>query len=204
MYSISHFYLSSLTLLLLVGVATGCTDSTRGGGELPPMMPIPPAMPDASPMEPDASIPDTPDATTPTPEPPPVSTEATLAGWITRSAAPRAGGRGSVYVALFDRDPVLMRDSAMRVAETVIDDADFSSNSARYEYQVSGIPPRPEPYFIIAFLDDNGTVDPSTPSLAGPDRGDLVSLEGLSSPQVTIATPDRMSMDLDLNFSLPF
>ena len=168
------------------------------------MMTPPPAMPDASPMPPPSPGPGTPDASSPMPEPPPTSTDATLAGSITRSTAPRAGGRGSVYVALFDRDPVLMRDSAMRVAETIIEGADFSNSTARYEYEVSGIPPRPEPYFVIAFLDDNGTVDPSTPALAGPDRGDLVSLEGLSSPQVTIATPDRMSMDLDLNFSLPF
>jgi len=97
-----------------------------------------------------------------------------------------------------------MRDSASRVAESILEATDFSTEGARYEYNIEGIPPRAEPYFVIAFLDDNGTVDTSTPSLAGPDRGDLVSLDGFSSPQVTLSSPEVIMLDLDLNFSLPF
>ncbi len=96
-----------------------------------------------------------------------------------------------------------MRDSARRVAESIQESTDFSGDDARYEYTIEGIPPRAEPYFVIAFLDDNGTVDPSTPASAGPDRGDLVSLDGFSSPQVTLASPEAVTLDLDLNFSLP-
>ena len=66
----------------------------------------------------------------------------------------------------------------------------------------TGIPARSAPYYVVAFLDDNATV--TDPTMAAPDRGDLVSLEGFSAPQVTVATDARVTLDLDLNQNLPF
>ncbi|UJR81559.1 hypothetical protein [Sandaracinus amylolyticus] len=130
--------------------------------------------------------------------------EGSLMGVVTRSAMPMAGGRGHLYIAIFDRDPVLDRDGATVVANGLVMDADMSASGARIVYSVLGIPPRAEPYYVVAFLDDNGNADTSDPRRAGPDRGDLVSLMGLSSPQVTVSSATVVARDIDLNASLPF
>ncbi len=128
----------------------------------------------------------------------------TLAGVVTRSAEPAAGGRGHLYIAVFTSDPVTDRTGAMNVARGIVEDVDMSAAGASIAYTVVGIPPRPEPYFVTAFLDDNGTVSATDPSNAGPDRGDLVALEGFASPRVTVASEATATLDLVLNFNLPF
>jgi len=127
-----------------------------------------------------------------------------ITGTITRSAEPAAGGVGHLYVAVFTSDPVTDRAGAMNVANARIEDVDMSGSGASVPYTVDGIPPRSEPYYVTAFLDDNGTVSATDPSSAGPDRGDLVALDGFSSPQVTVSTQSAVTLDLDLNFNLPF
>jgi len=126
-----------------------------------------------------------------------------LEGVVTRTAEPRAGGIGHLYIAVFDRDPVTNRDSAVVVARTLIENADMSDDAAEIPYSVEEVPPRAEPYFVTAFLDDDGDagMDPET---AGPDMGDLVVLEGLGSPQVTVSSAETVSFDIVLNTNLPF
>jgi hypothetical protein len=141
---------------------------------------------------------------------PPATTDApsagggSMTGVVTRSAMPAAGGRGDLYIALFTTDPVTDRMGARRVADARIENVDMSAAGARIPYTVSGIPPRSEPYFVTAFLDDNDTVDPTDPSRAGPDRGDLVALMGFSSLRVTVSGTGTVTQDIDLNFNLPF
>lgn len=171
-----------------------------------------PAAPDASTAPVDAGTAATPDAgSSSTPDagaidhdsgPPPVGGGA-LAGVITRSAMPAAGGVGGLYVAIFDRDPVTMRDTAVAVGRAIVEDADMREASAAIPYEVTMIPPRAAPYYVTAFLDDNGTVG-SDPDAAGPDRGDLVALDGFASHQVVVDGERRVTLDLDLNFNLPF
>ncbi|GAB4202418.1 MAG: hypothetical protein OHK0013_15680 [Sandaracinaceae bacterium] len=127
-----------------------------------------------------------------------------ITGHVTRTAMPAAGGRGHLYIAVFTADPVLDRTGARNVANARVDDVDMSAPGARIPYVVTGIPPRAEPYFVTAFLDDNRTVDASDPSSAGPDRGDLVALDGLGSPRVTVPDTRPVTFDLVLNFNLPF
>jgi len=127
-----------------------------------------------------------------------------IEGDVTRSAMPAAGGRGDLYVAVFTTDPVTDRMGAVNVANARIENVDMSAASARVPYRVTGIPTRSAPYFVTAFLDDNGTVDGTDPSRAGPDRGDLVALEGFSSIRVTVADETPVPLDIDLNFNLPF
>lgn len=134
---------------------------------------------------------------------PPAASGGTIGGTITRSAEPAAGGRGHLYVAVFDRDPVSMREEAVVVARTIVIDADMSDPAAAIAYEVGGVPPRAEAYYVTAFLDDNGTVG-SDPATAGPDRGDLVALEGFASPSVVVDAERRVTLDLVLNFNLPF
>lgn len=146
-----------------------------------------PASPDASPVA----------------DAPPAASGGSIGGTITRSAEPAAGGRGHLYVAVFDRDPVSMRDEAVVVARTIVMDADMSDPAAAIPYEVGGVPPRAEAYYVTAFLDDNGTVG-TDPATAGPDRGDLVALEGFASPSVVVDAEHRVTLDLVLNFNLPF
>ena len=127
---------------------------------------------------------------------------ARLTGVVTRSTGPQAGGVGGLYIGVFTEDPVVARDTAVQVARTVIPVTDMRDAAARVPYTVEGIPPRAAPYFVVAFLDDNGNAMSTTPP--GPDRGDLVTLMGFASPSVTIATTDDATFDLVLSTALPF
>lgn len=128
---------------------------------------------------------------------------ATLSGQVWRSVAPSAGGIGNLYIALFEVDPVTAQNPPAPIAQALIENADLSGQGARVPYQITGITPRPQPYFIVAFLDDNhnASMDPAT---AGPDMGDLVSLDGLASPSVTVDEPGTVSEDIELNLAMPF
>lgn len=128
----------------------------------------------------------------------------TLTGSVTRTAAPAAGGRGDLYIAVFTADPVTDRASAMNVAQLRLEDVDMSADGAAVPYTLAGVPPRAEPYFVTAFLDDNHTVMAADPASAGPDRGDLVALDGFASPRVTVATATTVPFDIVLSFNLPF
>lgn len=125
----------------------------------------------------------------------------TLVGNVTRSAEPAAGGVGHIYIGVFTADPVTDRDNAVPVVNVRVEDADMSSPNASIPYRLEGVPPRADPYFVTAFLDDNNnTMLPD----AAPDRGDLVAIERLRAPQVTVATPTEVMFDIDLNINLPF
>ena len=42
------------------------------------------------------------------------------------------------------------------------------------------------------------------PSKAGPDKGDLVSLDGFNFPTVTVSQPGEKTLDIVLNIAMPF
>lgn len=127
-----------------------------------------------------------------------------LTGQVTRSTAPKNGGIGPVFVALFERNPITSGENAGLVSFQRIEGVDFNPANTSIPYRLEAIPPRDEAYFIIAFLDDNMSADVSMPSSAGPDRNDLVSLDGVGAPKVTIDMAGESMLDLDLNFALPF
>ena len=127
-----------------------------------------------------------------------------LTGKITRSAMPMGDARGPVFVAMFDRDPVANQMTAQVVARAFIENADLAGANAQLAYTLPDIPPRAEDYYLIAFLDDNGNVDVNNPAGAGPDRGDLVSLDGLASPKVKVTAAGMTAHDIVLNSVLPF
>ena len=132
----------------------------------------------------------------------PAPTTATLHGVVTRSGTPAVDGIGGLYIALFDMDPVVAMDEASVVGSAFVPDVDMSAAGASIAYEMADIPPRAEPYFVIAFLDDNDSV--TDPTAAAPDRGDLISLDGFAAPQVTLSEPTRVELDIDLTENLPF
>ena len=131
---------------------------------------------------------------------------ATVSGSVRRTAQPQSTGdaRGPIYIAIFDQDPVINRDTAQVVARTVIDNADLSAPNATASYMLENVPVRATKYYFVGFLDDNASVDATNPEKAGPDKGDLVSLDGLASPKITLATAGASTYDVTLNTVLPF
>jgi hypothetical protein len=127
-----------------------------------------------------------------------------LHGSITRSVEPQAGGVGHIYLAVFDKDPVIEAANVQLIALAVVEDADLSQRGAAAVYEIASIPPRADAYFVTAFLDDNNSVDASSAEAAGPDKGDLVSLIGFASPSVVVSTPGERKFDIDLNTPMPF
>jgi hypothetical protein len=128
---------------------------------------------------------------------------ATLTGLVKRVATtqPSAGGKGNVYVAVFDNDPVVNRQNARSVGNALVADADMSSATASVRYTITNLPPRSQQYFVIAFLDDNKNAPANAPA---PDRGDLVSMDGFSAPKVTLSSATSVTLDLNLTMALPF
>ena len=170
--------------------------------------------PDMNQPTPDMNQP-APDMNQPAPDMSQPQEGATLVGRITRSAAPdaAAGGdaKGTIYVGVFTESPVtgfgMANPNAMAVAREILPNADLSAQGASLPYRVTGIPPRQEPYYIVAFLDDNASVNANDPTTAAPDRGDLVSLKMLlppTFPTVELKTPTEVSADIDLSAALPF
>lgn len=137
------------------------------------------------------------------PPPPCAAGCATLSGKVMRKALtkPQNGGKGSVYVAVFDKDPVVDRAGAKLVGKAVVENADMTADTASVPYAIAELTPRPSPYFVVAFLDDNKNASGTAP---GPDKGDLVSLDGISAPKVTLAAAGTVTLDLSLNAVLPF
>jgi hypothetical protein len=152
------------------------------------------AIVDAAPGAPDAA-PGVPDAG---------PAGARLTGVISRSAMPTGDAKGNIYVAVFDKDPIANQSTAKVVGNALVLAADLSATATKIPYTVEGVPPRAEAYYLIGFLDDNGNVDMSNPAGAGPDKGDLVSLMGVSAPKVTLDTAGDHPHDIDLNLVMPF
>jgi hypothetical protein len=136
----------------------------------------------------------------------PVGDPATLRGTIHRTAEnlalePPPDGRGDVYVMLFTSNPAVTDPPAMRVVAQSLPDVDLSTPDATIEYELTGIPPRGEPYYVVAFLDDDENANAADPR---PTIGDGVTMVGGGVPTTTIDTPTVHTFDIDLNFTLFF
>lgn len=149
-----------------------------------------------------ADLPPPVDAADEAPDAPPGSV-ATMSGVVTRTAEPEEDGVGHLYVALFDDNPVSNQQQTP-IAQALIEDADMSASDAAIAYELADVPVRGAPYYVVAFLDDDGTVDTTNPAEAGPDTGDLISLDGLSPPQITVSSPGDVELDIVLTLAFPF
>lgn len=131
------------------------------------------------------------------------ATCAKLVGKVTRVAAtkPQHGGKGTIYLAVFDHDPVGDRMNAKVVGQALLPSTDFNPDTASIAYEIGGLTPRSAAYYVIAFLDDDGNASSTGPS---PSKGDLVSLDGISAPKVVLASPGTVTLDLPLTMAMPF
>lgn len=125
---------------------------------------------------------------------------ASLAGTIRRTAMPKAGGKGPLYIAVFDGNPVVDSKNAVLVGQTLIAEADLAAADAMVSYRIEGIPHSPKVRQVLAFLDDNRTAKPPSP---GPDAGDLVTLDGIAGIKVTLPSEQEVTLNLVLNAVLP-
>jgi hypothetical protein len=127
---------------------------------------------------------------------------ATVQGMVKRRAGvkPQAGGKGHIYISIFDGDPVADRKNAKAIAAVIVKDTDMNADDAAVAYAIHDVPVRAAHYTIIAFLDDNKTASQNP----GPDKGDLLSLDGFSAPRITVDKPAEMPFDITLSTYLPF
>lgn len=190
----------SRLLIVLALFAVGCADEA----------PAPSASTDTGVLA-DAgrteTSPTTPDAVADTAAPTdgtPCTSCAALVGKVLRKAGtkPSAGGKGSLYIAVFDGNPILDSKSAKLVARTLIENVDMSADTASVDYRVEGIPPAATGRQVVAFLDDNKTATEANPA---PDKGDLVTIDiaGFSGIKVTLPKPGDHTLGLQLNAALP-
>jgi len=174
---------------LATAVAACGANADDGDDEVGDAPGSPDAGPDAAPIEADAGG-----------DP----TMGALVGHVTRTVEPMNGGQGDLLIAVFTKDPISDQANAMVVAQARLADVDMTSPTASIAYEVVDIPPRAEPYFVIAFLDDNHTTSSTDPTTARPDKGDLVSLNGIAVPKVTVAAPGGVAHDIALTIAMPF
>lgn len=129
---------------------------------------------------------------------------ASVVGFVLRTATkPKHGGKGPIYVALFDGNPILDASHAVVVARTLLPSTDFSADDAKVPYRVDGVPVRAAAYQAIAFLDDANAVTPNNPQ---PGSGDLISLSlsgTIGGIPLVVAAEGEASLDLPLNAALP-
>jgi hypothetical protein len=200
-YAIAGFFLQ-----LVACGSSGAPSSLADGGAGAPGASPPTVEADGSipPASADAAIPIASDAGSPPVAACDVGACASLSGVVKRTAtAPQHGGKGAVYVAIFDGNPVTDATHAVVVARTLLPNEDMSAASAEVAYRVDGVPVRPAPYQVIAFLDDADAVSASNPQ---PASGDLISLDlsgGISGVPVTLSNPGDAPLDLPLNAAMP-
>ncbi len=127
---------------------------------------------------------------------------ATVKGVVKRKMGvrPQHGGKGALYVSIMDGDPVLGGKTRL-LAVQVLPDVDMNPDGASVAFQLSDVPIRKDAYSILAFLDDNSTATEQNPA---PDKGDLVSLNGLSAPKITVDRVGPIATDIVLTNYLPF
>lgn len=129
-----------------------------------------------------------------------------LVGNVLRVAAtkPSAGGKGNVYVAVFDGNPILDPDNAVAVGRAIVENVDMTADDAKVAYRVDKLPVRDAPYQVVAFLDDNNNA--TSGERPGPDKGDLVSLQidpEFSGVKAIVSSASDVKLDIPLNAALP-
>ncbi len=127
---------------------------------------------------------------------------ASLSGKVTRKAGtkPSAGGKGNLYIALFDGNPITDMMGAKLVARALIENVDMNPDGVSIPYRIDGIPPSPTERQVVAFLDDNKTASATSPA---PDKGDLVTIEIPAFSGVKVRVPADTKLDLQLNAAIP-
>lgn len=130
----------------------------------------------------------------------PPTPSASLNGTIRRTATPKAGGKGPLYIAVFEGNPVVDSKPAVLVAQTLIGDVDFAPADAQVSYRIEHIPISTKERQVLAFLDDNRTAKLPNP---GPDVGDLVTLDGFGGIKITLPAEQDVTLNLVLNAVIP-
>lgn len=148
----------------------------------------------------DAPVTGTTESTTGTGDPTSDGTSS-ITGTITRSAQVQEDGAGTVYVAVFDGNPINLLNPPSVIGQALVADQDLNAPGATVAYVVEGVPAWDQPYHVMAFFDDNGNVDAQAPK---PDQGDLVSMEGMGAPTVVVSAEGPATLDLVLNAVMPF
>ena len=131
-----------------------------------------------------------------------VPTFAARSGTVTRPTAPSVDGVGPLYVVVLDDNPLINPGTAQR-GFTLISGADMTDGAAPIPYAIADVPTRPQPYFVLAFLDDDESASTIYPT---PGSGDLVGyvsnpLPG--PPTVDLSVEGDQVLNIVLNVAMP-
>jgi hypothetical protein len=117
---------------------------------------------------------------------------ASLSGTVTRGIDATGDAAGPLFVGLFDADPAL---GGAQPVVVQVQSVDLLPEGASASYQLLEIPTRDAPYWLVAYLDDDGSG-----VMTGPTAGDLVaSGGGTGIPQVPLAEAGEHQQDLLLD-----
>jgi hypothetical protein len=129
---------------------------------------------------------------------------ATLVGNVFRqNAKPTHGGKGTLYFALFDGNPITGAASATLITATTVANADLAADNAKVPYELGPFAVTTKELQLMVFLDDDNNVDPAKPA---PGKGDLVSLSlsgGIGGVRLKPASAGEMTVDVPLTAALP-
>lgn len=123
-----------------------------------------------------------------------------LFGQITRTARPKNGGKGDLFVAVFEGNPVIDAKNARLLGQQLIPSVDFTDDKTTIPYRIEAIQRAQREVQVLAFLDDNHTTTAMNPA---PDAGDPVTLDGLGGIKIQLTVDADNHRDLVLNAIIP-
>ena len=128
---------------------------------------------------------------------------ASLVGNVSRSAEPQNGGVGPIYIAVLESNPLINPGSDIMGVDFIAS-ADLSSSDASVPYSIEDIPVSDEPYFILAFLDDDNNAGTVYPTPRSPDLIAAEILTGVSLPTIELSEAREYELDIVLTVVYPF
>lgn len=120
-------------------------------------------------------------------------TEPSIAGVFTRSV--EGDSTGTIYVIVLDASPE-NNPSAHPVLETNFTGVDLSAPGANYPYQIKGLVPRTDAYYVAAYLDG----DENSTGVGPPGAGDLIAT--CAGVTCSAVLDQSIEVTLNLNFSI--
>jgi hypothetical protein len=118
---------------------------------------------------------------------------ANLSGSVTRSVGPADGqdGQGDLYLTILGEMPS-GNEPLVVITATMMPNVDLEQAESSVAYLIQQVATRAEPYFVLAFLDDDGSGQEPSPS-------DLLSFP----TSITMDAQGDYTLDLALSMSLP-
>lgn len=118
--------------------------------------------------------------------------EPALVGVFTRSV--EGDGTGTIYVIVLDASPE-NNPNAHPVLETNFTGVDLSAPGSNYPYQIKGLVPRTDAYYVAAYLDG----DENSTGVGPPSAGDLIATCAGVTCSAVLDQSTEVTLNLDFS-----